>query len=822
MTAEPVSRDRPVVPSSTYRLQVNSEFGFSDAAAVADHLRTLGVSHVYLSPVLQPTVGSAHGYDVTDHTRLNAEAGGREAFDAMVKTFRALGLGLVVDVVPNHMAIPTPEYRNAPFWSLLREGLESPYALWFDVDWPAAGDTITMPILGGSLDDALTGGELELVADGGPGRDEAVVRYYEHELPVRPGTEELPLAELLGSQWWTLQNWRAGSTDLNYRRFFDVTSLIAVRVEIPEVFDASHALLLELVRDGSVDGLRIDHPDGLADPRGYVRRLAEATDDAWVVVEKILEGDEQLPQDWPCAGTTGYDALWRIGGLFVDPAGEEHLTDLLALLSGTRLTLDEVVITSKQEIVASVLVPEVSRLRRRVADVAEAGDAVDRPSDAAVQRAIGALLVAIDRYRAYLVPGEPVPSQERAVIDETTEKARGWLDDEDHAALDLVHDLVLGRVSDSLRDKAGDAVDDLVLRFQQTCGPVMAKGIEDTAFYRWHRLAGLNEVGGDPDHFAVSPEELMAFVARTSRDWPTTMTTLSTHDTKRSEDVRARLCVLSERPREWEAWVRAAQETARPHRSELLDGATEYLLWQTLVGAWPIDEERLQTYALKAVRESKLHTRWTDPGEAYESAVSRFVSGVLGDTDLVAHIAAWVEQTSAPVRAVTLGQKLLQLVLFGVPDVYQGTEVVDLSLVDPDNRRPVDFESRRNRLSRLDGGASPQGLDDEKMLVTSRALRLRREHSEWFVSAAATVAALLTSDPHAFAVARGDATGIHVVAVVTRLAGSLTEWGEATVAVPVGEWTDLLTGRSTHSDGQLSIGSLLDALPVSLLVKSNA
>ncbi len=822
MTAELVSRERPAVPSSTYRLQVNSEFGFADAAAVADHLQSLGVSHVYLSPVLQPTVGSAHGYDVTDHTRLNAEAGGREAFDSMVRTFHAHGLGLVVDLVPNHMAIPTPEYRNAPLWSVLRDGRQSPYVLWFDIDWPAGGDTIIMPILGGSLEDALTGGQLQLVADGGPGSNEPVVRYYEHELPVRPGTEGLPLADLLQSQWWTVQDWRTGSTDLNYRRFFDVTSLIAVRVEIDEVFDASHALLLELVRNGSVDGLRVDHPDGLADPRGYVRRLAEATDDAWVVVEKILEGDEQLPADWPCAGTTGYDALWRIGGLFVDPAGEEPLTDLLALLSGTRSTLDEVVITSKQEIVSSVLVPEVDRLRRRVADVTQAGEAMDRPSDAAVHRALGALLVAIDRYRAYLVPGEPVPPQERAVIDQATERARGRLAEQDYAALDLVHELVLGQVSGSLRDRAGDAVDDLLLRFQQTCGPVMAKGIEDTAFYRWHRLVGLNEVGGDPDHFAVSPEELMTFVARTSRDWPATMTTLSTHDTKRAEDVRARLSVLSERPRQWEAWVREAQETARPHRSHLLDGATEYLLWQTLVGAWPIDEQRLQAYALKAVRESKLHTRWTDPGEAYESAVARFVSGVLGDPDLVAHLGAWVEQTASLVRAVTLGQKLLQLVLFGVPDVYQGTEVVDLSLVDPDNRRPVDFESRRNRLSRLDEGSSPQDLDDEKLLVTSRALRLRREHPEWFVGAAATVATVLTSDPHAFALARGDASGDQVVAVVTRLAGSLAQWGEASVAVPAGEWTDLLTGRSTQSDGQLSIGALLDSCPVALLVRSDA
>ena len=502
------------VPTATYRLQVQAAFGFDDVAALAGYLADLGVSHAYLSPVLQAAPGSTHGYDVLDHTRLSDEAGGREGFDAMVAALHERGLGIVVDVVPNHMTVPEPEHLNAPLWSLLREGTSSPYASWFDVDWDAAGDRVVVPVLGGTLEEGLAAGEIALAADGGPGRDETVVRYYDHELPVRPGTEDLPLADLVDRQWWRLESWRAAASTLNYRRFFDVGSLAAVRVEEPKVFDATHRVLADLIREGSVDGLRIDHPDGLADPRGYLRRLADATDGAWVVVEKILEGDERLPTDWPCAGTTGYDLLWRIGALFVDPAGEEPLTDLLALVSGARLTLEEVVTASKQFVVASTLVPEVLRLARRAEEVLDAPSSPARPAADSVERALVALLVGMDRYRAYVVPGEGVHSGCAARRGRRGRPRARAPRPSDHATLDVVRDLVLGRVSAAVRAEAGLAVDDLVVRFQQTCGPVMAKGIEDTAFYRWHRLVGLNEVGGDPDHFAVTPDELAAVVER--------------------------------------------------------------------------------------------------------------------------------------------------------------------------------------------------------------------------------------------------------------------------------------------------------------------
>ena len=420
------------------------------------------------------------------------------------------------------------------------------------------------------------------------------------------------------------------------------------------------------------------------------------TDDAWVVVEKILEGDERLPDDWPCAGTTGYDLLWRIGALFVDPAGEQPLTDQLALVSGARLTLDEVVTASKQQVVATTLVPEVLRLARRADEVLTAPSSPAHPPSDSVVRALVALLVAMDRYRAYVVPGEAVHPEAQRVLDAAAERAREHLSEEDHPTLDVVCDLVLGRVSDDVRAEVGPALDDLVVRFQQTCGPVMAKGIEDTAFYRWHRLVGLNEVGADPDHFAESPDELTVFVERLAQEWPLTMTTLSTHDTKRSEDVRARLSVRVRAARGVAALgargagggpavpLRAAR---RRHRVPALADPGRRVARSTRSGCRRTPPRRFARP--RCTRGGPTPTRSTRRRSPTSSAAC------CGTTACVAHVGSWVTATADAARAVTLGQKLLQLVLPGIPDVYQGTELVDLSLVDPDNRRPVDFARPR-------------------------------------------------------------------------------------------------------------------------------
>ncbi|MFN8077365.1 MAG: malto-oligosyltrehalose synthase [Kineosporiaceae bacterium] len=816
-----------VVPVSTYRVQVQPGFGFDDVAGIAPYLRDLGVTHVYLSPVLQPVPGSTHGYDVVDHTQLNAEAGGLEAFERMAGRLRELGLGAVADVVPNHMAVPTPVRRNRALWSVLRDGPGSPYARWFDVDWSVPSRALLMPILGDRIGRVVREGQLTLDRTG----PEPVLRYFDHEFPVRPGTEDLPLEELVERQWYRLAWWRIGDEELNYRRFFDVGTLAAIRVEDPAVFDATHELLLRLIERGDLQGLRIDHPDGLADPRGYVRRLDEATGGAWVVVEKILEGEEDLPEDWPCAGTTGYDALWRIGGLFVEPAGAGPLTSLLIEQTGLTPDLDEVVEQAKRDVVAHGLHAEVNRLVDLLVDIcSEDLDLRDHPRRH-LELAVTELLVAFERYRAYVVPGEPVPPESVEVVDRAVATAKERVPEEVREAVDVVRGLVLDLPTGSGPVGGRDAAwrRELVVRFQQTCGPVMAKGIEDTAFYRWHRLISLNEVGADPRVVGVAPEEFHGYCSHRHRTRPLTMTTLSTHDTKRSEDVRARIGAISELTEPWAEAVRGWSEAAAKYRSSQgwPDPPTTYLLWQTLVGLWqggPPDEERVQRYLEKATREAKLHTSWTSPDPVFDEATRSFVSLVLANTELVESLGAFAARLDGPGEVTLLGQKLVQLTMPGVPDVYQGTETVSLTLVDPDNRAPVDVARAAALLADLDAGKAPEDVDGRKLLVTSRALRVRREHPEWFVGAEATYSPLPTSTGNAVAFARGDASGAQAITVVTRLPVALERrggWAEHSVALPEGRWRDVLTGRAVDG-GSCALASLLLDLPVALLVRDTS
>ncbi|GAA2154226.1 maltooligosyl trehalose synthase [Humibacillus xanthopallidus] len=801
--------ERPIV--STHRLQLEPDFTLDDAVAQVDHLATLGVSHLYLSPILQASAGSKHGYDVIDHTAVAEGLGGDEAFARLVAAAHAAGLGVVVDVVPNHMTTPTPLWLNRPLWSVLREGRGSSYASWFDIDWDAQGGRILMPVLGAPLDEVLAAGDITL----GDHEGEPVVRYYDHVFPLAAGSDtEAPIGELVEAQHYRLASWTIADDELNYRRFFDVTSLIAVRVEEPEVFDETHRLLIDGIRSGAIDGLRIDHPDGLADPEGYLERLAEVTDGAWVVVEKILEGDERLPAGWRTAGTTGYDALLRVGGLFVDPDGAGPLDDLSAQLLGEHQDLEAIITESKRWVVQVMLAAEVSRLMRLVARA--------RPDleQAAAREVVEAMLVGMDRYRVYIRPGVPASAADAAELESTVARGARPGVELPRAVVEAVIDLALGQAS----PVEAAAQDEFVVRFQQTCGPAMAKAIEDTAYYRYVRLVGLNEVGGDPTRVGVSTSTFHAFARGLLERSPRTMTTLSTHDTKRAEDVRARLAVLAERPAAWAEWLAEARRLAVDLRSDELDVLTEYFLWQTAVGAWPISEERLQAYALKAIRESKLFTRWTEPNTAYESAVEFFVAGLVSTPEIVSHLESWVEATGVETRANVLGQKLVQLTMPGVPDVYQGTDLVDLSLVDPDNRRLVDYDERRRRLARLDAGVVPSDLHDEKLLVTAAALRTRREWSECFVGPEAGYQPLETTSPYAVAFGRGAGDGIDVVTVVTRLAGRLRDaggFGDSTLTLPDGEWTDVLA-QQTVDGGAVQLASLVgdpDGLPVALLVR---
>ncbi|WP_024288114.1 malto-oligosyltrehalose synthase [Cellulomonas sp. KRMCY2] len=819
--------DRPV-PVSTYRLQLGADLTFDDAAEQIGYLARLGVTHVYLSPVLTAAPGSTHGYDVVDHDEVSPVLGGRAGLDRLARTAHAAGLGLVLDIVPNHMAVPTPVWHNRALWSVLAEGPESPYASWFDVDWSAGDGALLMPVLGRRIGAVLASNELtvqDTVVPGGDGTPRTVLRYHDAVFPVRAGTEHLPLAELVDRQHYRLAYWRVANEELNYRRFFDVGSLAAVRVENPLVFDATHQLITSLVADGTVDGLRIDHPDGLADPQGYLERLAQATDEAWVVVEKILAPTEELPEDWATAGTTGYEAMWRVHATFVDPGGGAELGAVMHRLTGdTADALPRLVDEAKREIVSGPLYAELNRLADLAAEICRDDVRLRDHTWRSLYDCLVELLVAADRYRYYVVPGETAHPDVQAAFAECVTRARSHLDEDRLESLDLLAEMLLGKEIGSAGRTREARRGELVVRFQQTCGAVMAKGVEDTAFYRWSHLISLCEVGGAPERFAISTEELHAWATRAQQHAPVAMTGLSTHDTKRSEDVRARLGVLSELPTEWSELVGALRTATADARPGLLDGRTENILWQTLAGTWqttgPIALDRLCGYLTKAMREAKTHTSWTAPDEAYEQAVTGYAAHLLTDPTVADAFTGWLDRTAAGTRAATLGTKLVQLTLPGVADVYQGTEVPAIALVDPDNRRPVDFASLAAALDRLEV-ESPRDLADEKLLVVSRCLRVRRDHPDAFIGPDAGYTPLPCSSGNAIVFARTEAGRPRAVTVATRLALALERlggWGEHTVVLPEGTWRDELTGR-TVAGGVVRLADLLGDLPVALLVR---
>jgi (1->4)-alpha-D-glucan 1-alpha-D-glucosylmutase len=817
-------------PTSTYRLQLGPDLSFDDARGRLGYYRSLGVTDLYLSPILQAAPGSTHGYDVVDHTRVSEVMGGRAAFARLAEAAHAEGMGIVVDVVPNHMAVPTPAYHNRALWSVLAEGIESPYSSWFDVDWSASSARVLMPILGSRIGDVLGAGELSLeqmvIPDQGE-EPQTVLRYYEHVLPVRPGTESLALAELVERQHYRLAHWRVADEELNYRRFFDIGTLAAIRVEDEEVFDATHALLLELFEAGHIDGFRIDHPDGLADPRGYFVRLGEATGGAWVVAEKILEADEEIPSDWDVAGTTGYDAMWRVQGLFVEPEGGRPLGKLMQQVAGdVRGDLEGIIEEAKREIVAGPLYAEVDRLTTLLSDICDADVRLRDHTWRALRDCVIALLVEFDRYRAYVVPGEAPSQTSERVMAASAERARALLDETRQDTLSVVVDLLLGREAGSAGRTAEPKRAEVIVRFQQVCGAVMAKGVEDTAFYRWTHLVSLCEVGGAPQNFGVMPDALHEWARRASDDIPTTMTAGSTHDAKRGEDVRARISVLSQFAEEWVELVTRLREATADDRPAGLDGRAENLLWQTLAGTWtekgPISPERLTGYLVKASREAKTWTTWQAPDPVAEEAMTEYASALLAHPDVVEGFEAWVRRTASAVREAILGTKLVQLTLPGVADVYQGTELTVIALVDPDNRGPVDVEPLAERLARLDSGASPSGLAEEKLAVTAASLRLRRAYPAAFVGPRAGYKPLPTSTGHAVAFVRSDDGQPRVVTLVSRLGESLPargRWAEHTVVLPDGQWRNVLGSPLSEpiAGGLQELGPLMRKSPVALL-----
>jgi (1->4)-alpha-D-glucan 1-alpha-D-glucosylmutase len=781
------------VPISTYRLQITQDFDLFEAARRLAYLHDLGVDWVYLSPLLAAEPGSTHGYDVVAFDHVDPARGGADGLATLSKEARRLGMGVLVDIVPNHVGVATPT-AGAWWWDVLRLGRESEHATAFDIEWAAGDGRIRIPVVG---DD-------DQAPDGGPVANLRVVErpngpellYHDNHYPIAPGTctKGDDPNDVHDRQHYQLVNWRVADDGLNYRRFFAVNTLAAVRVEDPEVFAESHVEIRRWFEEGLVDGLRVDHPDGLRDPKRYLDDLAQLSGGAYVLVEKILGSSgtkpgEELPHDWATQGTTGYDALGLVDRVLTDPAGQKPLDELEARLRGGPVEWPTLIHGTKREVADGILHSEVRRItrevRRMTTDVAFAD----------VEDAVAELLACFPVYRSYLPEG-------REHLDQAFAHARETRPD-------------LGPTYDVLHPILGDPYAPPARRFQQTSGMVMAKGVEDCAFYRFSRLTSLNEVGGDPSIFSITVDDFHARMARRQADWPHAMTTLSTHDTKRGEDVRARITALAELPTVWADGLDRLLALV-----PLPDPGFGSLLWQAVLGAWPASRERLHGYAEKAMREAGDRTTWTEPDASYEAAVHAAVDAAFDSADARRVLDGLLDRVVGPGWTNSLAAKLVAITMPGVPDVYQGSELWEQSLVDPDNRRFVDFDSRIDLLGSLEEGGEaklttkPDDPGTAKLLVTHRALALRRDRPGLFTTYAG-VAAAGPSAAHVLAFDRGGA-----ITVATRLPvglGAAGGWGDTELALPPGEWRDVLTGTPATS----RLAELLGAYPVALLARED-
>jgi (1->4)-alpha-D-glucan 1-alpha-D-glucosylmutase len=851
----------PARPESTYRLQFHAGFTFADATAIVDYLADLGVTHAYASPYLAARAGSTHGYDVIDPTRLNPEIGTPAEYDAWIDALRRRGMSHILDTVPNHMGVGTND--NGWWNDVLERGRESKYAAYFDIAWegahrPTIHHKVLLPVLGAPYGEVLEKGELKLAYEDG----RYAVRYYDHRFPIDPATappndpaatverfNATPalLDDLLRRQHYRLAYWRVASDEINYRRFFDINDLAALAMEREDVFHAVHRFTFELLRDGKVAGLRIDHPDGLFDPKQYFERLQrkyarEILGDEsraverplYVVAEKILAIGEPLPESWPCHGTSGYDFLIMANGLFVDSANADAFTRIYDEWTGEHVDFEDLIYEKKKLILQISLASELNMLAHQLDRLAQSDSRTQDFTLNGLHVALREVIACFPVYRSYVtkagVHESDVRNTELAVRRAIERNPKS-----DPSAFRFVGDVVL------LRSALGDR-DDVVHfagKFQQLTAPTTAKGIEDTAFYIYNRLVSLNEVGGEPHHFGTPPDAMHDYLATRQRLWPHALSAMSTHDTKRSEDVRARINVLSEIPDEWREHVTHWGERNAPLRREV-DGKPapnrndEYLLYQTLIGAWPLEPDtvdetfvnRIRTYMTKALREAKLLSSWTSPNEAYEGAATDFVAKVIAHRPFLDDFLPFQAKVARFGLINSLAQTLLRLAAPGVPDTYQGQELWDFSLVDPDNRRPVDYARRRELLestrNTTDGRALPERMSDGRMklFITRRVLTLRREHPGLFTTGTyEPLHARGAKAAHAFAFARrqGDRTAI---AIVPRLPATLgDEWGDTSIALPRGTWRNVFNGASLDvTGGATPLAPLLGGLPVALLI----
>ena len=963
------------IPTATYRIQFHKDFGFASATQLIDYLHELGISDLYASPIFKARAGSMHGYDVVDHSQVDPALGGEAGFDNMAAALRARGMGLVLDIVPNHMGIG--DAANSWWMDVLENGPSSAYASYFDIDWhpvnPHLENKVLLPVLEDQYGNVLEEGKLHVVHEDGA----FSLCYYQTKFPLGPRTyhqiltvamDELTAAlakedervlelqsiltaithlpprtevdpekleerrrekeivkrriatlyqesaeartaidraverfngtvgesrsfdlldGLIDQQPYRLAFWRVAAEEINYRRFFDINDLAAIRTEAPEVFEATHRLIRRLVVEGKATSLRVDHPDGLWDPTSYFRQLQQlpqgdqakengggnlrshhnSNQPLYIVAEKILCKGESLPEDWAVSGTTGYDFLNQVNGIFVRRASRRAFDKIYSDFIGVKLNYRELVNGRKKMIMLIALSSEINSLSHQLDSISERNRHYRDFTLNSLTFAIREVIACLPVYRSYTsaVSGA-VSESDRKYIEAAVSEAQRRNPRTARAVFDFVKDTLLLRNLDQFREADRKPVIDFVMEFQQLTGPVMAKAVEDTSFYIYNRLTSLNEVGGEPDEFGISLESFHRQNSTRQRRWPNSMLALSTHDTKRSEDVRARLNALSEFPVDWRAALTRWRKMNQAHRANvdgewMPDGNDEYLFYQALVGVWPphcpsADEmaelgERMTAYMHKAAQEAKVHTSWVNPNERYDRALHDFVRGVLtvdANHEFLGDFAAFHSRIAYAGMLNSLSQTALKLTAPGVPDFYQGTELWDLSLVDPDNRRPVDFTRRREFLAQLKqreltdrGGLLAEALSQWqdgriKLYVIYKILNFRRERQELFQAGsyhALYASAKFRENVCAFARRWRDQW---VIVAVPRLLGRIISPG----CLPLGEavweneaiplpgiapdtWRNILTGE--HLTGgpvksaqkALTLCSIFNTCPVAVL-----
>jgi (1->4)-alpha-D-glucan 1-alpha-D-glucosylmutase len=955
---------RSHIPLATYRLQLNRDFTFSQATAIVPYLSALGISHCYVSPLLKARSGSMHGYDIVDHNSLNPEIGSPEDFDRFVSTLREHGMGLILDIVPNHMGVMGSD--DAWWLDVLENGEASVYANFFDIDWHPLKDElygkVLIPVLHDHYGVVLESGELKLVFH--QERGEFDVSYHDHRFPVDPreyprilqhctnaseakldeqnpellefqslitsfshlparyeinseriaernrdkeihkrrlaelcarspeiaacilGAVELlngnpadpasyeQLHELIKAQAFRLANWRVASDDINYRRFFDTNDLAAICMENEAVFEATHRLVFTLMADGKVDGLRIDHPDGLYDPRQYFERLnrsiAAVTKNSedglhYVVIEKILTGTERLPPDWPVCGTTGYDFSNLVNGVFVDQSAAVGLDRIYRNFVDDEIDVDALAYRCRKLIMRVGLASELNVLANQLTRIALSKRRTCDFTLNSLRDALTKVIASFPVYRTYVSP-RGVSDTDVRYIRSAIATAKGRSQVVDTSIFDFVRDVLLTSIAEGQDPAYRNAVTTFAMKFQQLTSPVMAKGLEDTAFYRYNRLISLNDVGSDLHRFGTTTAEFHVANQERLRSWPHTMLATGTHDSKRSEDVRARINVLSEMSALWRIRVREWRRFNRSHKS-LVNGRPapspndEYLLYQTLIGAYPSEPlnddsgkkfcERIENYMLKAIREAKSNTSWINRNTEYETAVSSFVKTLLkpGAQNRFLNDFAPFQRRVARIGLWNgLAQTLLKLTCPGVPDIYQGSELWDLRLVDPDNRRPVDYARRQRMFQSIRKSAGDSGeltagglLENPedgriKLYLTWRALCLRQQLPDLFQKGEYVPLVVEGAKAnHVVAFARKCESSSLVVLVPRLIAGLLSDidvppigtriWEDTQVSLPLcscsKKYRNAFTGEMLDfekSDGceKVLVSKILAEFPVAL------